>query len=255
MAHFARLGLIALAVIVTPVTSFAQLASGWTASGSLNATVLFGGTAQRIVATSTEIARADSALEASVGINYKYGEAAAEDGNNFVSARSWSVSVSADPAPFARLTPFAFGSVESSLQRQISRRYSGGSGAKWTFARTERGNASVSVAALGERTIARRIDLNAPVEPPTVLGRWSLRMKAKRRVQERLTLEHLTLYQPTFTNTNHYTVTTSSEAEYRIFETVGVNLSLADSYDSDARERGARSNHDGQFLVGLKVSF
>ena len=59
-----------------------------------------------------------------------------------------------DLHPFKRYSPFWFGSVESSLQQRIARRYSTGAGGKVTFHQREENEASLSLALLAERTVA-----------------------------------------------------------------------------------------------------
>lgn len=241
--------LLVLMGLMARSTLEAQLGAGWAGSASANGTMLFGASEQRVVGATTQISRADSTIDAALRLDYKYGEAASEDGTNFVTARSWLVGVSLDPHPFERWTPFMFATVESSLQREIDRRYSGGIGGKWTFSRGERGDASLSFAALVERTVVRQRD------DGVVLTRWSARAKGKRHVDERLTLYHVTFYQPVIGDLRRYLVITTSEADYRIFEALGLNLSLIHTYDSESRGRGARSNSDGQLLAGLKATF
>jgi hypothetical protein len=67
-------------------------------------------------------------------------------GEREVTARALRVSLGADYRPFERLSPFWFGSAESSLQQRLDRRYRTGAGAKRTFYREGEDDISAATA-------------------------------------------------------------------------------------------------------------
>ena len=65
-------------------------------------------------------------------MRFTYG-AATDDGERYVSQRSWMGSLNLDLWPHAGQSPFLLGTLESSLERRIDLRASGGFGHKLTF--------------------------------------------------------------------------------------------------------------------------
>ena len=224
---------------------------GWRATLQASASVLFGATSQQLAAGAGSIARADSALETDVALQFRYGQSRTEEGDRFVSARAWLAALSLDARPFATVSPFVFGRAEHALEKRIRLRASGGAGGKWTFARSPTGEASVSAALLGERT--RALGDAAPATES--LLRWSLRLKTAHAVGERVTVSHTSFWQPVVNDASRYLLLSTTVAAFGVTDRVSLTLSLVDNYDSEARARGARSNNDGQFLAGVQAAF
>ena len=224
---------------------------GWRTTIQASASVLFGATSQQLAAGAGSITRADSSLEADLGVQFRYGQARDQDGGRNVSARAWLAALSLDARPFAVVSPFVFGRVEHALEKRIRLRASGGAGGKWTFARSPTGEGSLSAALLGERTQA----LGDDAPGAEALLRWSLRLKTAHAVGERVTLSHTSFWQPVVDDASRYLVLSTTVAAFGVTERVSLTLSLVDNYDSEARRRGARSNNDGQFLAGVQAAF
>jgi hypothetical protein len=169
-----------------------------------------------------------------------------------VVVRSARLSGGVDWRPLARDSPFTFGLVESSLQQRIAWRASGGVGAKHTlWRRGAREDVSASLALLAERTRA----LDGPTEAAGTRVRWSLRARARRQLDPRWRLSHVTFWQPTVNRPARFTVETTTELANALRAGLELTASLRDRYDREARRRGARSNHDGQLLFGLRARF
>ncbi len=222
----------------------------WKGSVQANGSILFGNTDQRVLGGRAALTRADSLLEVDAGVQALYGDAETEDGVRQVTKRLWIGTVSIDYRPAMRTSPFVFGSVESSLEKRLAARYGVGIGAKRTFVRTERREVSLSVALLDEQT--------RPLDPPaggggTRITRWSVRGRLRHSFDDRLRLSHVTFWQPSVTAIARYLVRSSTEIDYALTKELGLSLSLLDNYDSQARERGARVNNDGQLLVGVSA--
>jgi hypothetical protein len=225
----------------------------WHGKAQASASLFFGATEQQLVATQGELSRADSAVEVSLSAELRYGESTDADGVRSVHARSWLSSLAVDRHPYATISPFLFGTLESSLEHRLARRAAGGVGAKWTLHRTEQGSVSLSGAVLGER--ARPMwSVDRPVTEATSVARWSLRAKLDRKDDDRLSYSHVTFYQPVVDDVSRYLVISTSQAAYALTAAVAATLSFTERYDSEARSRGARSNHDGHLLVGVALS-
>lgn len=110
---------------------------GWSGAIEASANVLFGAARGRVVALKAGTRRADRMVEMQGDLLLTYADARTEDDEREVTARALRVSLGADYRPFERVSPFWFGSAESSLQQRIDRRYSTGAGAKLTLYREE----------------------------------------------------------------------------------------------------------------------
>jgi hypothetical protein len=225
---------------------------GWTGAIEASANVLFGAARGRLVALEAGAQRADSTLEVQADVLLSYADARTEDEEREVTARAVRLSFGVDYRPFERLSPFWFGTVESSLQQRIDRRYSTGVGTKLTFYREEEDDVSASLALLWEQT--RALDPEPPTPLSATQARWSLRVRVRRQLTETTRLEHVTFYQPVVERLERYTAESTTSLAVTINARLALTGTFRDRYDSEARSRGARSNHDGQVLFGARAS-
>jgi hypothetical protein len=216
-----------------------------------NASLSFGNVDQSTMLTRLGANSVDSTLELSTDGFFTYGETRV-DGVPAVNKRSWGGSLSADLHPFAPLTPFMLASIESSLEKRIVRRYSGGGGAKLVFVKREGTSSDLSLALLAERTVSAPSDTER-VEK--VYARYSARYRLERKVDDRVTFSLLTFYRPEFSALRRFTATGNVAATYKLAKALALKASFVDNYDSEARGRGARSNNDGDILFGLIATF
>jgi hypothetical protein len=251
---FRRAGaLVVSAALLLPALALRAQPPVWHGKAQASASLFFGATEQQLVATQGELSRADSAVEVSLSAELRYGESTDGDGVRSVHARSWLTNLAVDRHPYATVSPFLFGTLESSLEHRLARRAAGGVGAKWTLRRTARGSVSLSGALLGER--ARPMwSADRPVTEAASVARWSLRVKFDRKDDDRLSYSHVTFYQPVVDDPSRYLVISTSQAAYALTAAVAATLSFSERFDSEARSRGARSNHDGHLLVGVALS-
>jgi hypothetical protein len=225
---------------------------GWDVKAEANASVFFGNSRQTTAGTRMSAGRADSTLELRAGGEFTYGEAEGGDRRMLVIKRSWRTALNADLRPFSRLSPFALASIESSFEKRIDRRYSGGGGAKVVFVRNERTRFDFSLAVLAERSLLP--DTAGPRIEET-LARYSARFRLDRKLGERATAAHETFYRPELSEPAHFTLTSRTSFAYKMTTALAFQASFLDNYDSEARERGARSNNDGELLFGLAATF
>jgi len=225
--------------------------TGWHAAAEASANSLFGATSQTLTSMTATVLHAGDGFNADATVKFRYGESEDEQRIKFVSARGWMATASADFTPNTRVVPFFFASTEASLEKRISNRSSGGAGAKWVFAKSNTGSASISLALLGERTAALS-DTTIPVES---VARWSWRVKTEHKVHDDLSLSHITFYAPIVNAPAQYTITSTSVGAYSINESVALTLTFTDNYDSQARLRGAPTNNDGALLFGIRSAF
>ena len=226
----------------------------WRGTGELAGTVLFGAARQRTVAGTVAAGRGDRVRAERVELQAGYGDAVGTEADAVrrVVVRNARLSGGVDWRPSDRVSPFTFALVESSLQQRIAQRASGGVGAKYTIWR--RGTAedlSASLALLAEETRA----LDGPSAGDGTRVRWSLRLRARRQLDARWRLTHVTFWQPTVNRVQRFTVETTTQLASALRDGLELTASLRDRYDSEARRRGARSNHDGQLLFGVRVRY
>ena len=230
----------------------AAQSTGWHVKGQVNASLTFGASDQRLIATRAELSRADSIIELSTTLQFRYGESSGANGVRSVHARSWLASLNADSHPFATISTFVFGTVGSSYEQRLLHRESGGVGMKWTLVQTPKARASVSGAVLGEYSRSFTPSRTG-LKDTESLARWSLRAKFDRKL-DRASFAHVTTYQPALTRSSSYLVMSISQFSYALTAKVAATATFSDYYDSDAVGRGARAANDGQLLFGVAVT-
>jgi len=244
----------AIVATLVPTTMPAQQL-GWSGTVEASANVLFGNTRDRLVAGRLQLGRADSTLEVRSDARFSYAESTNDDGDRVVRGRTAFASLATDYRPFARYSPFWFGSVESSFQQRIERRYSTGAGAKLTFYRRKTNEASVSLAMLAERTEPRVDDPAVDTTRARWLTRWSLRARTRQQLTRTTRFSHTTFYQPAVDELERFTVSSTTTLATSLTSKLSLTVTFHDTYDSEARARRARSYNDGQLLFGLSSSF
>lgn len=223
--------------------------SPWKRTLDLAGSLFIGNRPQTVLTTRGRLSHADSTFELGGDVRFTYGEAN-EDGERVVGQRSWLGTVNLDVYPHARHSPFVLGTVETSLERRIDMRVSGGVGHKLTFVDTERAKANLSLALMGERSRLPGADGAVTVES---LARFSTRVRASRRIGTRLALSMESFYRPEADRFSEYTFANTASLGYQVNSRLNLKLTYQDNYDSLARGRGARSNYDGQLVVGLSA--
>ena len=224
----------------------------WKTEADVSGNLLFGNTTQSIITTRNALTWSDSALALKSELRFTYGQAAGADRRAFVNRRSWLFTLSSDLWPHARQSAFLTGSYESSFERRIRSRTNAGVGHKIAFVRTPRSRLDVSLAILAERSA---LLTSAGLVTENDLARWSARFRADRKLNERISLTHETFYRPEYDSLERFTFSSSSSVGYQLARFAQIKVSFLDNYDSGARGRGARSNNDGQVVVGALTVF
>ena len=231
----------------------AQSAVQWRLEGELGASVFFGNRDQTTLTSRAQVERADSSYEFSIKADFAYGEATDDVGAAFVNKRSWSVGSNVDYHPFSRVNPFIFGTVQSSYEKKIDLRYDAGAGGKITVLRNSTSRVDFRGALLVEKTMSA--DQNGGGEDET-LARLSGVLRIRRTLGEgRITFNSETSYQPVLEELSDFTVESENSIAFQLSDVISLKLSLVDKYDSGAKDRGARTNNDGQLFFSVLSSF
>lgn len=225
--------------------------SAWKRNLELSGSVFVGNRPQTVLTTRGRVSHSDSTFELGGDLRFTYGELS-DDGERVVSQRSWLGAMNLDLWPHARNSPFLLGTVETSLERRIDMRVSGGIGHKVTLVDSERASANLSLALLGERSRLPTPENGIEVKK---LARFSSRVRLSRQVGARATLSLETFYRPEYSHLKQYTFSNTSSAAYKVNDRLNLKLTYQDNYDSEARGRGAESNYDGQLVVGVAAAF
>jgi hypothetical protein len=61
-------------------------------------------------------------------------------------------------------------------------------------------------------------------------------------------------YQPAVNRLARYTTESNTSLDVSLSKNVALMSAFRSRYDSEARQRGARSNHDGQLLFGVRAT-
>ncbi|HEU4629868.1 MAG TPA: DUF481 domain-containing protein [Gemmatimonadaceae bacterium] len=226
--------------------------SAWKRTLELAGSLFVGNKPQTVLTTRGKASHADSTFEMGADVRFTYGETSQEGGAREVSQRTWVASVNLDLWPYSAQSPFLLGTVESSFERRIDIRLSGGVGHKFTFVDTPRALANFSVAILAERS---RLPTKTDGIEVQQLARFSARVRLRRQMGARTSVSHEVNFRPEYANLNQYTLSNNLSATYRLNEVVNLKLNYLDNFDTEARGRGARSNYDGQLVVGVQADF
>ena len=238
--------LIALLVAVPALLPAQPL--GTKVQGELSGNLFFGNTRQLLTTSRVGYEQVDSGYQTRTEGRFNYGQTKNAEDVTEVSKRSWIVSASADLRPFQAVVPFGQAMLESSLEKKIDRRYSVGTGARYNIIRSPATDVIVSLGVLGERT--RVMDAPPGVEEEGV-GRGLTTLRIRRKFSDRVNFTSESGYQPALRSFARYTFSSDNSLQFKMSKHMSFTFSLRDSYDSEAMSRGARTNNDGELVVGV----
>ncbi|MEZ4416328.1 MAG: DUF481 domain-containing protein [Gemmatimonadota bacterium] len=226
----------------------------WTSEAELGASLFFGNTAQALILTRTGTAAETAHFTFATDASFQYGEASEPSGERDVSRRSWAAETTLDYRGHDVISSFLHSQLEGSYEKRIDLRVRAGVGARIQMADSERTKAGVRLAVLAERTDPR---LEEQIDPVRTVARGSIELNLQRRVgdEDRVRLSNNTSYGPRVGRFEDYTMKSVTSAAFRVSETLHLKLSFVDSFDSGARNRGARSNNDGELVLSLTTTF
>ena len=248
-------------ILAAPTLGLAQEADDadatprWRGQADLGASFFFGNTEQTLVTTRTVAAHATEAVEVAGEASFTYGETTTEDDDEQVNRRSWLVKLATSFHPMENVSPYATGSVESSLEKRIDLRYAVGLGANFNVLARPETKVDFSVSALSERTVASLTQSADTTGRRTTLLRGSARFRAEHAINDHVRFTSETTYQPALRELDRFTVQSLTSLGYQMHRLLALTVSLRDSYDSDARTRGARENNEGEVVLGLQTKF
>lgn len=170
---------------------------------------------------------------------------------NEVIANDAKAALKFDWRPRARISPFVFVDVARDEIRRLDFQMDGGVGAKWTFVRRDRGQASFSLATLVDY---QNFDVTPGSGGPESesLARWSLRFKGDRTLGEGTELEHVTFWQPVVDRVNDYVLEVTNTLSTHLLE--NLTLALEHLYLRDSVPPPGASRDDQRFSVVFQLA-
>ncbi|MCU0627444.1 MAG: DUF481 domain-containing protein [Gemmatimonadaceae bacterium] len=218
---------------------------------------LYGNTEQTIFSSRGGLSRADSLWGIRVDGRFLIGVASI-NGTRVMDRRSWLVSTSIDRHPEDTHTQFVLASVERSFELRIDQRVNAGVGYKYVIECDTLYKLDLSVAVLGELNALPQPVAGQPGPAPVVrseLTRLSTRLRYRNQFTDRLNFDHVTWYRPELLAPARFLASSLTAVQYQLTKVAGLRLSFQNEYDSLAQGRGARSNHNGQILIGVNSRF
>jgi len=227
--------------------------STWGAKGELGASAFFGNTSQFAVTTALSGEADTGLLDLNGRAAFAYGESGNKQGEAIMNKRAWELTTDVNFEAGQAFKGFLLGKIESAYEKKIDLRYNMGAGGK--YERAFQGmETEWSFALLAEKTI--------PLEEALFLierkmvGKWSAGFAFTKVLRDgRMTIESDISVEPELKNFSSLTLSSRQSVSLQLSQSIAIQFSFVDSYDSEAQARGARSNNDGQIFFSLVSTF
>jgi Protein of unknown function, DUF481 len=229
----------------------------WERTVDVSGNYLYGNNERLIVSARTGVAINDTLIGARLDARYLIG-VGSTDGVRRMDRRSWSISGSVDRRPEDRHSQFVLASVEASLELRVSNRVNAGAGYKYVIDCDTAYQLDASAALVGEWSQLQR-ETTAPGAAVDLarskLLRLSNRIRYRNQFTEKVNFDHVTWFRPRIDDWADLLGSSQTSLGYLLSTHASLRLSLQNDYDSRSRARGARSNHNGQILMGVAAKF
>lgn len=226
-----------------PDTTPAARPDRWAAALDLGFNAATGNSRLAVLSTTLRVRRLETqTVELEWSATYRYGESRGR-----VMARNASTTLSMDLTPRARVSPFAFTTVERDPFRRLEVRSNTGSGVKYTLRRAPTGNASLSIAALHSY---EQFTTDDPIRRD---ARWSVRGRFDQRLGRSVRIESTSFYKPLWDHGSDYNVQVLSKLSSKISERLA--LTLTHEYLYDSTPPGGVAREDQRFQAGATIEF
>lgn len=249
---------LSLLVVAVPVASHPLVAqeSRLERTVDIAGNYLYGNNDQLILSARAGISARDTLYGFRVESRYLIGVSGTSAGRR-MDRRSWLFTGSLDRRPEDRHSQFILASVEQSLELRINSRVNAGAGYKYVIDCDTTYQLDASAAVVGEWS---------SLPPTTVLGagagvqrsqllRLSNRLRFRNQFTDKMNFDHVTLIRPQIDDWSNFLGSSQTSIGYLLSSRTSLRLSFQNDYDSQSRSRGARSNHNGQMLVGVAAKF
>lgn len=217
---------------------------------------LYGNNDQLILSARAGFALRDTLVGFRIDSRYLIG-VSGTDGGRRMDRRSWLFSATLDRRPEDRHSQFVVGSVEQSLELRINHRINAGAGYKYVIDCDTTYQLDASAAIVGEWSSLPPImtlPQGAGLQRSQLL-RLSNRIRFRNQFTDKMNVDHVTLLRPRINDWSNFLGSSQTSVGYLLSGRTSLRLTFQNDYDSRSRARGARSNHNGQMLVGAAAKF
>mgnify|MGYP006157452439 FL=1 len=225
----------------------------WEAKGELGASAFFGNTSQFAVTTAVSGEADRGILDLNGRFAFAYGEASNKLGETVMNKRAWEITSDVNFDAGASFKGFLLGKIESAYEKKIDLRYNLGIGGKYEgdFQGME---TEWSFAMLAEKTLP--LEEKLFLIERKIVAKWSAGFAFRKTLRDgRLTIESDLSVEPELKNLSSMTLSSRQSVSLQLNQSIAIQFSFVDSFDSEAQARGARSNNDGQIFFSLVSTF
>lgn len=218
---------------------------------------LYGNNEQLIFSARAGVALRDTLYGMRLDAKYLIGVGSA-NGVRRMDRRSWLISGSVDRRPEDQFSQFVLGSVEESLELRIQSRINVGAGAKFVIDCDTTFQLDASAALVGEFSVLPQLATGTSGPRDALrsqLLRFSNRLRYRNQFTEKMNVDHVTWLRPRIDDWGDLLGSSQTSVGYLLSSRTSLRLSFLNDYDSRSKARGARSNHNGQMLVGVAANF
>jgi hypothetical protein len=217
---------------------------------------LYGNNDQLILSARAGISGRDTLFGYRIESRYLIGVSGA-NGVRRMDRRSWLLTGNLDRRPEDRHSQFLLASVEQSLELRINNRVNAGAGYKYVIDCDTTYQLDASAAIVGEwSSLPQAATVGTPAGTQrSQLLRFSNRLRYRNQFTDKMNLDHVTLIRPRVDDWSNFLGSSQTSIGYLLGSRTSLRLSFQNDYDSRSRARGARSNHNGQMLVGAAAKF
>ena len=243
--------------VVSPPPAPSTTPWKWERSLEVAGNYLYGNNEQALFSTRTSVARSNDRWETRFDGRFLVG-ASNRAGDRVMDRRSWLVGVNVDRRPDDVWSQFFLASAERSFELRVDKRVTAGAGVKYVIDCDTVYRLDLSVAVLGEANALPQPVAGQPGPAPIVrseLARLSGRLRYRNQFTDRLNFDMVTWYRPELAALDRFLASGTVGVQYQVNRIAGLRFSVQHDYDSLARSRGARSNQNGQVLVGVNTRF
>jgi hypothetical protein len=229
----------------------------WERSLELAGNYLYGNNEQAVFSTRGSVARRNARWEMRLDGRFLVG-ASNRAGDRVMDRRSWLIGANVDYRPNDLWSEFFLASAERSFELRVDHRVTAGAGVKYVIDCDTIYRLDMSVALLGEANALPQPVAGQPGAAPIVrneLARLSGRLRYRNQFTDRLNFDVVTWYRPELAALDRFLASGTVGVQYQVNRIAGLRFSVQHDYDSLARSRGARSNQNGQVLVGVNTRF
>jgi hypothetical protein len=214
---------------------------------------LYGNQDQFILSARGGLAFRDTLWGARLDSRYLIGVGSA-NGVRRMDRRSWLISGSLDRRPEDLHSQFILASIEESLELRVRSRANIGAGWKYVIDCDTTYQLDVSAALVGEVSVLPIVGNPMDLVRSQLL-RLSNRVRYRNQFTDKVNVDHVTWLRPRVDNVGDLLGSSSTSIGYVLTKHASLRLSFINDYDSRSRARGARSNHNGQMVVGVAAKF